>query len=1227
MTSTTAGVASQQASARLLLVGTLLCFASAELLYAIGVVPAPHQLGPVFFPFGAICMFTAWITLFAWALPKRQVAMVSACGVLLAVVFRMGLHRPWLACLGVGLGVAALVAQVVLAVRAPREKRPTCHRLLAGTLLFPLFALVSQPFLSLTAALRPRTWDHFYLAADFAFGGQPSYAVGRLFHALPWLSSLCGAVYVGLPVTLAIVLVAEHRRSARNDLPFIEAFALTALVGWLSYLLVPVAGPAFVMTDWPTSPSPQPDGFLVQAIFARPHIPRNCMPSLHTAWALLGWASLRRQGRWLNALGIVQLVLTELATLGLGFHWAWDLLVAVPFTLGIRALFAPASSRRRLTLVIAWVLMVLLIAIPIKLPLVLAKAAPAGVPLAMGICYLCWLLDRRLFARKADPSEVEQAPLAHTQAPTHLGALLTIYFVSGFAGLCYEVVFAKSLGLLFGSTIRASTLVLTVYMSGIALGSWWGGRLAARTGKALRLYALAEGFIGLWCAATLFTIWLVRNAYTHFGHGTVPTSQGLLPLQMLIAFLVLFAPTFAMGLTTPLLARHLTDERQQLGTAVGSLYGANTLGAATGALVTGYFILPAMGVSRSTLLAVALNLVATYAALRIAKHIKDLPPRDRETSEECNPTTTLHRRTAWLAIAVLAVGGFVTFALETTCIHLLAVVVGNSAFAFALMVFCFLVGLSAGALLATRWLRAGSDPGLGLVLAQLGVATSVLLGLILWDGIPGYFASFEYWPLARTFPAREFIRFAVCCVAMIPPAGFIGAAYPLCMELVGRSCPGSATRMRWLGVASGLNTVGNIAGAIVGGMFLVDLLGSRNALVTLAVTSTFLAALALLATAGRKRAIAAAGLLLPLACLGMAPRAFDFNSLSSGANVYFSRHNYGPVIDVAESVEGGLTSITEVVNPDGQRTLTMLTNGKFQGDDGENKEMAAQYGIAVAPLLHTTARGPALVIGLGTGVTARVVADAGFSEVHVAELSQDIVSMARRHFQKVNLGVLERPHVATHIADGRNLLLLTDKKFDLISIEVSSIWFAGSANLYSREFYAIARHALSQRGVLQQWLQLHRLSRRDIATIIGTMRSEFPQVYVYRTGPQGVLVGCQWDCAPTPASLDTIDHQAQLQNVLALLGGSSRALVGSLLLGPPDVDRMLDEIRSKEGEELLSTDDNLFLEYSTPKANVRPYFESFKNNVSFLMAHRSASVMPTPPRPKHEPTQVVPPHP
>jgi len=112
------------------------------------------------------------------------------------------------------------------------------------------------------------------------------------------------------------------------------------------------------------------------------------------------------------------------------------------------------------------------------------------------------------------------------------------------------------------------------------------------------------------------------------------------------------------------------------------------------------------------------------------------------------------------------------------------------------------------------------------------------------------------------------------------------------------------------------------------------------------------------------------------------------------------------------------------------------------------------------------------------------------------------------------MGVLERPNVATHITDGRNLLLLTDRKFDLISIEVSSIWFAGSANLYSREFYAIARGALGQRGVLQQWLQLHRLSRRDIATIIGTMRSEFAQVYVYSAGPRGVLVGCQWNCAP-----------------------------------------------------------------------------------------------------------------
>jgi spermidine synthase len=261
--------------------------------------------------------------------------------------------------------------------------------------------------------------------------------------------------------------------------------------------------------------------------------------------------------------------------------------------------------------------------------------------------------------------------------------------------------------------------------------------------------------------------------------------------------------------------------------------------------------------------------------------------------------------------------------------------------------------------------------------------------------------------------------------------------------------------------------------------------------------------------------------------------------------------------------------------------------------------MKAQIGFSLVPLLHVPERGRAAIIGLGTGVSTRIASDAGFEHLDVIELSQDIVDMARTHFSRINGGVLERPRVHTHVTDGRNFLLLSNQPYEFIGMEVSSIWFAGAANLYNREFYTIARGALAERGVLQQWIQLHRLSHEDILSIIATLRTVFPRVWLYVVGSQGVLVGCTWDCSPKPETLASIDQEPGLAQARSILQAGAAELLGSRLLAPEDVDRMLASA-GVSGEALVSTDDNLRLEYSTPRGNVRRYAESLRDNLEFL---------------------------
>jgi spermidine synthase len=305
----------------------------------------------------------------------------------------------------------------------------------------------------------------------------------------------------------------------------------------------------------------------------------------------------------------------------------------------------------------------------------------------------------------------------------------------------------------------------------------------------------------------------------------------------------------------------------------------------------------------------------------------------------------------------------------------------------------------------------------------------------------------------------------------------------------------------------------------------------------------------------------------------------DYETLSSGANVYFSAQMWGKVVDHAESIDGGLTTVTRRETPP-PAINTLLTNGKFQGNDAMGGEMQAQIGFALAPLLHQDQRGQALVIGYGTGATARVFHEAGFERVDIAELSGDVVRMADRHFSAVNASVSTRPGVKMHVTDGRNLLLLSDKQYDVVSIEISSIWFAGAASLYNKEFYELVRSRLAPGGVLQQWVQLHRLTPLDILSIIGTVRSEFQYVSIYMIGSQGIIVA-------------TNDAERAVPRSSAM----------ELLRQTPGLAEVR-RIAEREPSLWWSTDDNLRLEYSTPRANVNDAEKTMRFNIHMLTGYR-----------------------
>ena len=273
--------------------------------------------------------------------------------------------------------------------------------------------------------------------------------------------------------------------------------------------------------------------------------------------------------------------------------------------------------------------------------------------------------------------------------------------------------------------------------------------------------------------------------------------------------------------------------------------------------------------------------------------------------------------------------------------------------------------------------------------------------------------------------------------------------------------------------------------------------------------------------------------------------------------------------------------------------------------------MKAQSSFALAPLLHTSARDRALVIGFGTGTTTKVFHQAGFRHIEVAELSGDILTLADRHFRAVNEGVLHQAEVRAHVTDGRNFLLLDQAKYDVVSIELSSIWFAGAANLYNREFYKLVHARLAAGGVLQQWVQLHRLLETDIATILTTLEDEFPNVWLYFLGKQGILVACIDNCAPNKQALSVLDQSIELSSTLKLFDGHAAQVLKGRILTPISLRRLVQDAQGKNRSRLgpfVATDDNLTLEYSTPKGNVRNYDESLDQNLRYLDRYKVSDI-------------------
>ncbi|WP_437606035.1 fused MFS/spermidine synthase [Sorangium sp. So ce834] len=788
-----------------------------------------------------------------------------------------------------------------------------------------------------------------------------------------------------------------------------------------------------------------------------------------------------------------------------------------------------------------------------------------------------------------------------------------LFFVSGATGLLYEVAFSKLLAYVFGATAYAVSTVLAAFMGGLALGAHLGGRHAAAARRPLVVYGALEAIVGAICAVSPFLFEALTSAYVAVARAAPDSLALLTAARAALTALVVVVPTVAMGATLPVLSRILRagaapdgapPAEHDAARRLASLYAINTAGGAAGALSGAYVVLPHLGIRGALWSAAIANL--TLGAVAISAGLRGpalAPPAAAAPDARASSTARASRAPlppaggrgeASFLLPLAFASGFLVFAAEVVETHLLALLIGNSAYAFGLMLAVFLVCLAVGAARSPALARRHGEGALwrGLVATALALAATTPL----WDQLPRLFAfagkHVDGWA------GREACRALAALAILALPTLCMGTTFPL---LLARAAAHADVAAR-VGRLTSANTLGTIAGSIITGYLILPALGSERALFAIALAFALTAVLAAArARAELPRALAAAAAAAALAAL--APR-WDMARLTSGANVYFAMGPRPERIDfVREDVHGGVTTVAHLGG-----VTTMYTNGKFQGDDGP--EMTAQRRFAHFPSLFVRHPRAALVIGLGTGTTTGTIAAYPFERIDVAEISPAIVEASRRFFAGPSLNALDDPRVRLSLNDGRNeLLVAAEGRYDLIAIELTSVWFAGAASLYSREFYELARSRLAEGGVLQQWVQLHHIRRRELAAVIRTMRSAFPHVALFVGGAQGILVASAAPLVASAARLAALDARPALQATLA--GARLADLLDDLVTSGDDLDRLVADA-AEDGGPILSTDDNLYLEYATPKGNVLPYGASLEAALAFLSRYRTPA-----PRARH----------
>ncbi len=733
--------------------------------------------------------------------------------------------------------------------------------------------------------------------------------------------------------------------------------------------------------------------------------------------------------------------------------------------------------------------------------------------------------------------------------------LLSLFFFSGACGLTYQVLWLRQLSLVFGVTVYAASTVLAAFMTGLALGSLLSERLLRWIKRPLVAFGAAEILIGIAAVATPVALQIVTGAYVSLNR-TAPDSPALLTAARLVgSFTVLLVPTMLMGVTLPLLSASPLVSGTLHGSRVGALYATNTAGAVFGAVLTGFYLIGAIGMQRTFLLAAAVNVAVGVMAFVLSRD-EGLPsspsvvPPDRTDARDVHPhlaptpsPASATVRAVWI---VVAISGLASLALEIVWFRILVQFLNATTYAFTTMLATVLLGIAVGAALASRLLRRERDWVRLLAWAQIGTGIAAVASM--W---------FLGWSYQAGWRTGSTIQGSIA--AILPAALLMGLSFPVALRIGSTHLAANDDReasAKNVGRIYALNVIGAILGSLAGGFLILPALGTRVALIALAALYVA-SAIVLLVVHPRRMRLVPVMVLALIAFLYVAARVPDpFDA------AYERRHGAG-TREIWRD-EGVQTAVSVHGN---QFQRILFLDGLHQANDTSDMVRLHRV-IGHLPMVLHPSPHDALVVGLGGGATAGAVSQHAGAQVQIVELS-DGVRQAARFFSHVNYDVLNQPNVHLRIDDGRNFLLLTDRRFDVVTADIIQPHHAGAGNLYSREYFSLVRRVLSDGGLVMQWIG--RRSDSQYKLIMRTFVEVFPNATLWFDG--NLMVGSVAPLRLSRAAFEAKRADPRTRDALDAVGLDSFDSLRSWFTAGPT------ELRQFVGEGPVLTDDQPFIEY------------------------------------------------